>query len=75
MDCRVISIWRTVGAGAEEIGRKVARDLGFRYVDNEIIDWAADKAGVSREAIERAERWRRCPRRSAASAAGSPARG
>ncbi len=56
MACRVISISRTLGAGAEEIGRKVADDLGFRYVDNEIIDWAADKAGVSRETIERVER-------------------
>ncbi len=56
MDCRVISISRTIGAGAEEIGRTVATDLGFRYVDNEIIDWAAEKAGVSREMIEKIER-------------------
>jgi cytidylate kinase len=56
MDCRVISISRTVGSGAEEIGRKLAADLGFRYVDGEIIDWAAEKAGVSRETIEKVER-------------------
>jgi cytidylate kinase len=56
MDIKVISISRTIGAGAEEIGRLVATDLKFRYVDNEIIDWAAQKAGVSREVIERVER-------------------
>jgi len=56
MDCRVISISRTLGSGAEEIGRQVATSLKFRYVDSEIIDWAAEKAGVSREAIERVER-------------------
>lgn len=56
MDIKVISISRTMGALAEEIGRRVATGLKFRYIDNEIIDWAAEKAGVSREVIERVER-------------------
>jgi cytidylate kinase len=56
MGIKVISISRTIGSGAEEIGRSVASGLKFRYVDNEIIDWAAEKAGVSREVIERVER-------------------
>jgi cytidylate kinase len=56
MGIKVISISRTIGSGAEEIGRLVAAGLKFRYVDNEIIDWAAEKAGVSREVIERVER-------------------
>jgi len=56
MNTKVISISRTIGSGAEEIGRLVATGLKFRYVDSEIIDWAAQKAGVSREVIERVER-------------------
>lgn len=56
MDCRVISISRPLAAGAEEIGHAVANELGFRYVDNEIVTWAAEKAGVSAETIESVER-------------------
>jgi cytidylate kinase len=56
MKCRVISISRALGAGGEEIGRDVASRLRFRFVDDEIVAGAAQKAGVSPETIERAER-------------------
>ncbi len=49
MACRVICISRFLGAGGEEIGRSVAGKLGFRYVDDEIIARAAEKAGVDPE--------------------------
>jgi cytidylate kinase len=52
----VICIARSLGAGGEEAGRAVAEKLGYRYVDDEIIDRAAERAGVSRETITKAER-------------------
>jgi nucleotide-binding universal stress UspA family protein len=55
MNCRVIAASRTVGAGADEIGQLAADKLSFRYVNNHIIDWAAERAGVSPSTIEKAE--------------------
>lgn len=55
MACRVISISRSMGAGGEEIGRLVAGELGCRYVDEEIIVRAAEKAGVSPETVAKVE--------------------
>ncbi|MEX0682305.1 MAG: cytidylate kinase-like family protein [Dehalococcoidia bacterium] len=54
--CRVVCISRTLGAGAEEIGRAVASELGFRYADDEIIARAAEAAGVSPETIAGVEK-------------------
>ena len=56
MGCKAVSISRTMGAGGEEVGRLVAAELGFRYVDNEIITQAAERAGVSPEVVEQNER-------------------
>jgi cytidylate kinase len=56
MDCTTISISRTLGAGGEEIAHAVAEKTGFRFVDDEIIARAAEKAGVSPETIARVER-------------------
>ena len=55
MTCRVVTISRSIGAGGEEIGRAVAQELGFRYADEEIIVKAAEKAGVSPEAVAQVE--------------------
>jgi hypothetical protein len=55
MPCRVICISRSLGAGGEEIGRIVAKELEFRYADEEIIIKAAEKAGVSPETVAQAE--------------------
>ena len=55
MPCRVICISRSLGSGGEEIGRIVAKELGFRYADEEIIVRAAEKAGVSRETVAEVE--------------------
>jgi cytidylate kinase len=51
----VICIARSLGAGGEEAGRTVAEQLGYRYVDDEIIDRAAETAGVSRDTIGKTE--------------------
>jgi CMP/dCMP kinase len=55
MNCRVIAISRTLGAGADEVGQLAATKLGFRYVNNQVIDWAAERAGVSPATIEKTE--------------------
>jgi cytidylate kinase len=54
--CRVIAISRSLAGGGEEVGRIVAKELGFRYVDEQIVMMAADEAGVSPELIAGAER-------------------
>jgi hypothetical protein len=52
----VITIARTLAAGGEEVGQLVAKQLGFRYADDEIINDAASRAGVSRETIANVEK-------------------
>lgn len=52
----VICISRAVGAAGEEVGRLVAQRLGFRYVDEDIVVWAAEKAGVKPADVAEAER-------------------
>ena len=56
MSTAVVCISRTLGAGGEDVGRLVAERLGFLYADDEIIDAAAERAGVSRTAVASAER-------------------
>jgi cytidylate kinase len=51
----VVCISRDVGAGGEEIGRVVADELGFRYVDEEIVRSAADRSGVDLATLSGAE--------------------
>ena len=56
MECSVITVARSLGAAGEEVARKVAQDLDFQYVDDEIITWAAEQAGVSRDTVGESER-------------------
>ncbi len=56
MDCRVIGISRSLGAGGEEVAHLVAEKLGFRLVDDEIVARAAEKAGVTPASMEKVER-------------------
>ena len=55
MESTVVCISRTLAAGCEEIGPLVARELDFRYVDDEIIAKASEHAGVSPETVARVE--------------------
>ena len=48
---RVVCIARLVGAGGELVGRAVADSLGFRLVDEEILQQAAATSGVSVEEL------------------------
>lgn len=52
----IITIARSLGAGGDEVGHRLAQTMDYRYVDNEVIDRAAKLAGVSAESIAKAER-------------------
>ena len=56
MPKRVICISRLLGAGGAEVGRLVAGSLGYRLVDEEIVQQAAASNGVSVEELADAER-------------------
>src|SRR6476469_132977 len=53
---RVVCISRLVGAGGEAVGRMVADSLGYRLVDEEILQQAAESSGVSVDELADAER-------------------
>ncbi len=55
MTFQVVTIARTLGARGEDVGRAVAEQLGFQYADDEIISAAAERAGVSKAVVEKAE--------------------
>lgn len=58
MERRVVCISHATGAGGEEVGRLVAEELGFLYLDNEIVAQAAARAGVGPADVADAERRR-----------------
>ena len=55
----LITISRQYGAGGSEVARRVAAALGWRLVDNELVEQVAARAGVSPERV--AEREERVP--------------
>jgi len=55
MGFRVVCISRTSAAGGENIGQAVAQRLGFRYVDEQIIERAAQQAEVEPALVAKAE--------------------
>lgn len=55
----IVTISRQIGAGGGEVARLVAAALGFRVVDNELIDKVAEQAGMPPEEV--AEREERAP--------------
>jgi cytidylate kinase len=55
----LITISRQYGAGGSEVARRVAAALGWRVVDNELIEEVAARAGVPPEQV--AERDERAP--------------
>ncbi len=46
MGCKVVCISHATGAGGEDIGRLVADELGFGYLDGEIVARAAARGGI-----------------------------
>ncbi len=55
MGSRVVCISRKSGAGGEDIAQSVAQDLGFRYIDEQIIRRAAQRAQVDPTLVAKAE--------------------
>jgi cytidylate kinase len=55
MNTRVVSITRQVGVAGEEVAAEVAARLGWRVVDYQVIQRAAEEAGVSVETVTEAE--------------------
>ncbi|MEP7112618.1 MAG: cytidylate kinase-like family protein [Ilumatobacteraceae bacterium] len=53
---RVICISRLLGAGGGDVGRMAADSLGYRLVDEEIVQQAAESNGVSVEELADTER-------------------
>src|SRR5262245_31255142 len=51
----VVTIARSMGAGGEDVGYRVAEALAFRHVDEEIIARAAEKSGATPERVMQAE--------------------
>jgi cytidylate kinase len=51
----VVCVSRSLGAGGEAVGRGVAERLGFRYVDEEVISLASEKAGIDPAVVAKAE--------------------
>ncbi|HEY0520545.1 MAG TPA: cytidylate kinase-like family protein [Ilumatobacteraceae bacterium] len=56
MPRRVICISRLLGAGGRDVGRSVAETLGYRFVDEEIVQHAAESSGISVDELADAER-------------------
>ncbi len=53
---QAVCISHSTGAGGEAVGRTVADRLGFRYVDNELIEKAAEWADIAPALVADAER-------------------
>lgn len=51
----IITISRQFGAGGSEVARRVAEALGWRVVDNEMVDEVARRAGLAPEEVARKE--------------------
>jgi cytidylate kinase len=56
MGAKVVCISRAAFTGAEEIAAQVATELGFRYVDEEIVARAAQQRNLSAAEVATAER-------------------
>jgi len=52
----VVTISRQFGAGGRTLGRNIARRLGYRFLDDRIIQALAEKARVSTDFIKSIER-------------------
>jgi len=53
---RIICVSHTTGAGGESVGRAVSDRLGFRYVDEEVVESAAESVGLDPAVISNVER-------------------
>ena len=52
---KIITISRQYGSGGRIVGKKLADALGVPFYDNELINLAAEKTGLSKECFKEAE--------------------
>ena len=52
---RIITISREFASGGRTIGQKIAKTLGYKYYDRELIDMTAQNSGLSADFIEKTE--------------------
>jgi cytidylate kinase len=57
MPARVVTFSVQIGTEGNAIARAVASQLGYAYLDREVVARAANVAGVSPETVVNAERW------------------
>jgi len=55
MNIRIVALARPVGTEGEEIAQMTADKLGFRFYDYQVVQAAAQEAGVSPETVSEAE--------------------
>src|SRR5215211_8099555 len=63
MPCRIVCISRAEGAQGEVVGRLVSEQLGYRYLDEEIVARAAEAGGIDPDLVAGAEERRSLLRR------------
>ena len=63
MACNVVCVSHTTGSGGDEIGKRVAEQLGYLYVDEEIVAGAAAQGGLEPGEIADEERRKSYARR------------
>jgi hypothetical protein len=61
--CSVLCVSHTTGSDGDEIGRRVAEQLGYLYVDEDIVAAAAAQGGVDPEDVADEERRKTYARR------------
>ena len=50
---QIITIGREFGSGGRELGRRLARELGFDYYDKEILTQIAERTSLSEDYVQR----------------------
>lgn len=55
MHTRVITIARQIGTAGDDVAFEVSQRLGFRYIDYQVIQRAAQEAGVSPETVSESQ--------------------
>lgn len=51
----VITIGREYGSGGHEIGEKLAKELGFKFYDKELLKIVAEKSGIQEQVLQKAD--------------------
>jgi cytidylate kinase len=63
MACSVVCVSHTTGSGGDEVGKRVAEQLGYLYVDEDIVARAAAQSGLAPGEVADEERRKSYARR------------